>query len=281
MKGKWTLCLPICLLMLAPMAQAGTKEEIMRVQSDILALKDQFREFDKSNSEKMDGLKSLVVQLNDQVAKSGLILDRIAKALESQASGSRSTDQALLQEIRALSVKIDDAATRISALAQQIADLKVQAKSMNEGGPSRSGGLSEDSIYGQAYNDYVQGNLDQAIQGFTAYGTSYPNGKMAAIAQLSLGDAYSRVGKLPQAITAFTRVITDYPGAEQVPTAIYKRGRAELAMQESDNAIADFRDVIARFSAAPEADQAKAELQKLGVNPTKPAPAKEPRRKSR
>jgi tol-pal system protein YbgF len=280
MKGKWILCLPICLSFLAPMAQAGTKEEIMRLQSDVLALKDQFREFEKSYNERTDGLKSLVVQLNDQVAKSNLVLDRVAKTLEGQASGTRSADQALLQEIRALTAKVDDAATRISALAQQIADLKVQTKSLNESGPS-GGGRSEDSIYSQAYNDYVQGNLDVAIQGFSAYLTSFPNGKMAATAQLSVGDAYTRVGKLPQAIAAFTRVITDYPGADQVPSAIFKRGRAELAMRESDNAIADFKDIITRFPTAPESDQAKAELQRLGVNLTKPAPAKEPRRKSR
>jgi tol-pal system protein YbgF len=280
MKGKWILCLPICVSFLAPMAQAGTKEEIMRLQNDVLALKDQFREFEKSYNEKNDGLKSLVVQLNDQVAKSTLLLDRVAKTLEGQASGTRASDQALLQEIRNLAAKVDDAATRISALAQQIADLKVQSKSLNESRPS-SAELSEDSIYGQAYNDYVQGNLDMAIQGFSAYLASFPNGKMAANAQLSVGDAYTRVGKLPQAIAAFTRVITDYPGADQVPSAIFKRARAELAMKESDNAIADFKDIITRFPTAPESDQAKAELQKLGVNITKPAPAKVPRRKTR
>jgi tol-pal system protein YbgF len=279
MKGKSILCLALLFSSVAPLARAGTKEEIMRLQSDVLALRDQFREFEKANTEKTDGLKSLIVQLNDQVAKSTLILDRIERALESQNSGTRSNDQALLQEIRNLSGKIDDASTRISALAQQILDLKVQTKSLNES-PSGAG-LSEDSSYGQAYNDYVQGNLDLAIQGFSTYLTNFPNGKMAALAQLSIGDAFTRVGKPQQAIAAFTRVITDYPGADQVPGALYKRGRAELSMKESDNAIADFKDVIARFPASPEADQAKAALQELGVNPTKPVPAKELRRKSR
>jgi tol-pal system protein YbgF len=279
MKGKWILCLVILFPLVTPRARAGTKEEIMRLQSDVLALKDQFREFEKSNAEKTDGLKSLIVQLNDQVAKSTLILDRIQRTLENQNSGARSNDQALVQEIRTLSGKIDDASTRIAALTQQILDLKVQTKSLNES--QSGGGLSEDSSYGQAYNDYVQGNLDLAIQGFTSYLTNFPNGKMAALAQLSIGDAFTRVGKPQQAIAAFTRVITDYPGADQVPSAIYKRGRAELSMKESDNAIADFKDVIERFPASPEADQAKAALQELGVNPTKTAPAKQPRRRSR
>ena len=97
----------------------------MRLQSDVLALQTQFREFEKTFTEKTDGLKSLVVQLNDQVAKSNVLLERVSKTLESQASGSRATDQTLTEEIRKLSARLDDTVTGISVLAQQIADLKV------------------------------------------------------------------------------------------------------------------------------------------------------------
>jgi tol-pal system protein YbgF len=280
MKRNIVLCVLISLLCALSTATAGTKEEIMRLQSDVLQLQNQIRDFEKAFQDKTDGLKSLVVQLNDQVAKSNMYLERVSKTLESQASGAQSTDEKLLQEIRALSGKIDDFGTRISAMAQQISDLKIQSKSLNEGG-TPGGVPSEDSLYNQAYNDYVAGNLDLALQGFNAYMSSYPNGKMAAVVQMYIGDYYSRQGKLPQAITAFTRVISDYPGAEQVPGALYKRGRAELAQQESDNAIADFKDIIERFPASPEAELAKSQLRDLGVNPNKPAPAKEQRRKSR
>ena len=53
-----------------PSALAGTKEELVRLQSDVLALQNQIREFDKNYNERLEGLKSLVVQLNDQVARS-------------------------------------------------------------------------------------------------------------------------------------------------------------------------------------------------------------------
>jgi len=162
-----------------------------------------------------------------------------------------------------------------------VADLKVQAKPTQGGIPGS--GLSEDSLYSQAWNDYVQGNLDLAIQEFSAYLSNYPGGQKAAAVQFYLGDAYSSPSqnKLPQAIAAFTRVINDYPGADQVPAALLRRGKAELAMKETDNAIADFKDIIARFPAAPESDLAKEQLRNLGISTTKPAPAKETRRKSR
>jgi tol-pal system protein YbgF len=280
MKRIPIFCLSACLLFFLPLAQAGTKEEIMRLQSDVLALQNQIREFEKSFNERTDGLKSLVVQLNDQVAKSNLILDRVSKTLETQAAGTRSNDQALLQEIRTLSGKMDDAATRISALAQQVSDLKIQAKPMAPEGTA--GGMgTQQSVYDQAYSDYVQGSFELAIQGFTDYLRNNPGGEKTPAAYFYLGDAYSIQSKIPQAIAAFTRVINDYPESEQLASALFKRARAELAIKESDTAIADFRAVIEKFPTAPEAERAKDELRKLGVSTTKPAPAKDTRRKSR
>jgi tol-pal system protein YbgF len=276
MRQNTIFCVLMCLLVAGSSVRAGTKEEIMRLQSDVLALQTQFREFEKTFTEKTDGLKSLVVQLNDQVAKSNVLLERVSKTLESQASGSRATDQTLTEEIRKLSARLDDTVTGISVLAQQIADLKVQAKPL---APSTAG-QSIQSVFDQAYLDYVNGNYDLAVQGFAAYLSSDPGGEKAPAAHFYVGDSYSRLGKLQEAIAAFTRVINDYPQSPQVASALFKRGRAELAMKESDNAIADFRAVIEKFPEAPEAEPAKEELRKMGVSQKKPA-APATRRKTR
>ena len=67
-----------------PSVLAGTKEELVRLQSDVLALQNQIREFDKNYNERLEGLKSLVVQLNDQVARSQVVLDRYRKRLRTR-----------------------------------------------------------------------------------------------------------------------------------------------------------------------------------------------------
>lgn len=278
MKQKINLCLLIAFLVALPSLQAGTKEEMLRLQSDVLALQNQIREFEKTFNERTDGLKSLVVQLNDQVAKSNIILDRVSTTLQNQASGVRSADQALLQEIRALSGKMDEAATRISALAQQLNELKVQSKPFNKE-ESTGAGVSPDTMYNQAFSDLVQGNLDLAIQEFNSYLDSYPGGDKAAAALCNVGEAYRNQSKPREAIYAFTRVINNYPGTDSVASALYKRGMVELSMQESDNAIADFKNIVQKFPTAPESELAKDQLQKLGVGAAKPA--KETRRKTR
>jgi tol-pal system protein YbgF len=278
MKHKIGIFLLSVVWAVIPSAQAGTKEELVRLQSDVLALQNQVREFDKNYNERLEGLKSLVVQLNDQVAKSDVTLGKISTAIESQASGIHSADQTLLQEIRTLSGKMDDASTRISVLAQQLAELKLQSKPLAQPGLA-SGDLSPESIYDRASGDLVRGNYDLAVQGFASYLNSSPGGGKAANAQYGIGEAYYYQSKMQPAIAAYTRILTDYPDSELCASALYKRAKAELAQKESENAIADLREIIERYPSSSEASLAKTELQSLGVKLIKPA--KDVRKKAR
>jgi tol-pal system protein YbgF len=257
-------------------AHAGTKEEIMRLQSDVLALQNQIRAMEKTFGDQMEALKSLVVQLNDQVGRTSLLTGRISSTLESQTSGGNQANQAFLQEIRNLSTKLDDASTRISALAQQVADIKVQANPISPsplqpiGMDASTGTLSLDAAFSQAYNDLVQGNFEMALQEFAAFARNYPGSDKADDAQYYIGEVYLSQNKFPLAIAAFTKVLTDYPTGDKIPTALFKRGKAELAQQEKENATADFKAVIQRYSSSPEAALAKVELENLGIGPASP-----------
>ncbi|PYV06531.1 MAG: tol-pal system protein YbgF [Acidobacteria bacterium] len=266
-------------------AQGGTKEEIQRLQSDVLALQNQMRLLDKNVTEGMNSLKTLASQLTDQVGKSNQILSQMSSTLEKQASGAKFTNESLLQEVRNLGAKIDDAGTRISALAQQISEMKTQAKEItprrfqSPGGDSGPLAMSSDTIFYQAYNDLVQGNLDLAIQGFTSFVTNFPASEKADDAQYYIGEAYYNDNKLPQAVAAFTKVVNDFPKGDKVASALYKRALAELAMKEKDNAIEDFKVVVQKFSSSPEAALAKSQLDGLGVDLSKPSKVGSARRK--
>ncbi|NWG12212.1 MAG: tol-pal system protein YbgF [Acidobacteria bacterium] len=256
----------------ASTATAGTKEELVRLQNDVLTLQNQMRLFEKTFNEQIQGLRSLVVQLNDQVGTSSQVLGKVAASLETRSEDSRSDSQVILQEIRDLRLKVDDTATGVAALARQISELKIQSKALTErtyqsaaGDPSTLA-LSADNIFNEAFNDLVQGNFDMAIEGFGAYIKSFPSSEKADDAQYNIGEAYYNSRRLPQAIAAFTRVIDEYPSGDKVASASFKRGKAELALGERDNAIEDFRTVVEKFPAAPESSLAKAELDSLGVS---------------
>lgn len=279
------LCLFLGVLVLCSTAVAGTKEEIMRLQSDVLALQNQIRMLEKTLKEQTDGLHSLVTQLNDQLGKTNQILVKISATVENQAAGDKNGNLNLLQEVRNLASKVDDSSTRISALAQQIADMKIQAKPLaarsyqSEGMEAGATPLSPDAVYNEAFNDLVQGNLDLAVEGFSAFIKNFPAHEKADDAQYNIGEAYYNSSRLAQAIAAFTRVISDYATGDKIAPAYFKRAKAELAMQERENAIADFRTVIEKYPTSPEASLSKAELDNLKVSPSKPAAKTAPARR--
>jgi tol-pal system protein YbgF len=258
---------------------SSTKEDLMRLQSDVLQLQKQVLEMGKNLNENIDGLKSLVAQLKDETAAATLALNKVSSAIESQASGVRNNDQALLQEIRALSTKTDENTTRIAALAQQMQELKIQSKALSQepqGG--QASGFSAEALYSQASQDLATGNFDLAINEFTGYLDNFPTGKMAAAAQLNIGEAYFSQKKLPQAIAAFTRVMENYSNSDKVAPALYKRGLAKLSLQQTEDAIADFNGVLKLFPTSAESDLAKIQLQSLGSGTAK---TKQPTRKTR
>lgn len=264
MKGKNYFGLLIALIVMVPSTYAGTKEELVRLQVDVTTLRNQIQELEKTFSEQIAGLKSLTVQLNDQVAKSNLILDRISNTLESQTAEAQSADQMLLQEVHNLSQKMDETATRVSAMAQQLSELKVQSRPFSQVSAFGSG-LPPQDLFDQAEGDFVEGNVDLAIQGFTAYLSNYPGGDLAAAALCRIGDAYSHQNMLPQAITAFTRVINEYPDSDKVSSALYKRANALLSMEESDKATEDLKNIVINYPDTSDSELAKGVLKKLGV----------------
>lgn len=258
----FSLFVVLCLA-LSIAAQAGTKEELMRLQNDVITLQNQFREFERILNENNSGLKSLVEQLNDQVAKANLLLDKVVASLQEQAATQNSADSAVVPEIRALSGKIDEMIPILSAISNQVSELKVQSKPIHQILPTDVS--SSDATFNQALNDLIAGDSDVAIEGFNAYLKFFPSGDKADSAKYYIGEAHYNMKRYPQAIESFTQIIEESSDLGRVASALYKRGKSALAIDMRDSAIGDFNQVIRRFPEAPEASLSKAELQTLGV----------------
>lgn len=246
----------------ASLLHAGTKEELQRLQKDVGTLQDQIRIFEQTlneNNTALAGIKSLVEQLNDQVAKSSMLLDKVSVTIEQQATGNRSKEDEITQKIQSLSFQIDEMATSIAALARQVSDLKVQSRPVNP--PVES----ELSVFNQAFYNLLDENYDLAIEGFNTYLTQFPSGEKATDALFNIGVAYYYMNQHQQAIKTFTQLIEENADSDKIANALYKRGEAHLGNQDSEKAAEDFKAVIARFPDSPEAASSKARLQDLGV----------------
>lgn len=263
-------CLALLLVLVASpsWALAGTKEEIVRLQSDVLQLQEQIRLLQKSTDERGEVLKSLLEQLNDQIAKSNLAMENLSQALGAQKAEAGTAVSALRQEIQKLSVKLDDTNNRIAGLYQKVEDSQVKASALRNlpsGSAQGSVGVEPDQVYSQAYNDYLMGNYDLAITGFQDFLTNYPNSEYADNAMHYLGVCYFEQGRYEQAIQAFDQVINLYPKGDKTPVAYFKKAAAYQALLKNNEAVDTWKKLYTLFPDSQEAKLAAQELEKLGV----------------
>src|SRR2546428_1889540 len=264
-------------------ALAGTKEELIRLQSDVLQLTNQIQLLQKSVSENDAILKTLLEQLSDRVAGLKVSLDNLNQTLKQDLQNSHAdsklvTDQ-LAQAIQTLSAKLDDTNSRIGTLSQKLEEGKAatQSKLNVLTGASNTGAnvnVPPDQMYSSAYNDYLLGNYDLAIQAFRDYLQRFPNSELSDDAMYYIGVSYFDQKKYDQAVQAFEQLIQLYPKGNKVSTAHFKKAMVLQAMQKTADAIAELQYVHTNFPDSSEANLAEQELGRMGVTPAPPAPVR-------
>ena len=245
---------------------AGTKEEIIRLQSDVLQLQSQMRLVQNSVDESGAILKSLLEQLNDQIATTNLRMEGLAQALKSQGTEVGTSVTLLQQELRSLSVKWDDTNTRIAALQQKLQENQLQVQSLRQGPTAVEGASMEpDQVYSAVYNDYLMGNYDLAIAGFQDFLVNFPDSEYADNASYYLGVCFYEKKRFEPAIQAFDQVINLYPKGDKTPPAYYKKALALEQMQKNTEAIETLKKLVTIFPDSQEAKMADQELTNLDV----------------
>ncbi|GEM_PF-667126 len=276
---KKSLVLLGVFLLATPLAAlAGTKEEIIRLQSDILQLQEQIRLIQKGMDENSGVLKSLLEQLNDQIAKSNMVMENLNQSLVNQKADAANVASQVKQEIQKLSLKLDDTNNRVAGVYQKLEENQVKTASMRAAPPGAEAGagLEPDQVYNQAYNDYLMGNFDLAITGFQDFVTNYPNNEYSDNALHYLGVAFMEQGRFEQAIQAFDQVINLHPKGDKTPVAFYKKALAYQDLQKNEESIDTLRKLITLYPESQEAKLAAQELEKLGVAVQEAPPARTP-----
>jgi tol-pal system protein YbgF len=123
--------------------------------------------------------------------------------------------------------------------------------------------ISPQRMYDNAYNDYMGGQFDLAIQGFNAYIASFPKSDKADDAQLNIGNAYYAAGKYREAADALQKVISNYPQSDVLPVAYYKMGLTYTELKQVDLARRAFETVMQKYPSSPENFLAKQRLDGL------------------
>lgn len=269
---RYRFILSLFLLAAGSWAHAGTKEEIIRLQSDILDTQKRIHELQKSSDANARDIKTLLEQVNEQLAKTNSTLAAIKDGLPGQQADLKLAVDSLLKETRVLSEKLEDTNSRISTLSQQVSASKIQIEEAGKKGANPV--ASPSTVFNTALNDYNRGAYDLALQGFQNYLSNYKGTELAADAQYYVGECLYNLNRFDEAVVAFNQVINSYPNSSRLLAAYLKKGLALMELNRRPDAIEQFKLLVLRYPDTQEANIAKQKLELLGAKPERSAPSR-------
>lgn len=258
-------------------AGAGTKEQLIQLQTTVQLLQDNIARMQQSFDERMGVIKDLITQQTDNVNRMSGTVDNLQKALQQQNTDSAAKVDQVSGQVQALHDSVDELKARLAKVSKQLDDIQAaQTNIVNPaggtpGGPAGTTGTPANSapppdvLYNTALSDFNAGKNDLAAQELAQFLQVYGNNDLAGNAQFYLGEIDYRRGNFQAAIQDYNKVLDQYPGGNKGAAAQLKKGFALLELGQKDAGVKELQSLVSRYPKSPEAVQAKDKLNKLGV----------------
>lgn len=192
--------------------------------------------------------------------------------LKAQAD-ARADLVSLASQVEELKGKLESTNLRLGEVSQQLAatlqELRARPLAPPEDAAAAAPAPPADdpkALYEAAYNDYLRGNYETALQAFQEYLATFPDTDLADNAVYWIGESHYRQRRYRQAIEQFDRVIQRYPKSDKVASAWLKRGYSHLELGERQQGVLNLRHVAREFPAGDEANLARQRLREMGVD---------------
>ncbi|OYV93170.1 MAG: tol-pal system protein YbgF [Acidobacteria bacterium 21-70-11] len=246
--------------------------DITLLHREITDVSRQVENLGKQSSGKQD-LQAMSTKLSDQnteVLKSNADIQLELRQLRDQIQALQSNLDATNQRFGSLSAEL--AATR-DKLAAAAASTPPPTQPGPPGTAPAAGqipaqpaaALQPAQLYNAAYEDYLRGNFDLAIQGFSEYAKRYPTTDLADNALYWIGECYYSKKQFKEAIDAFTQLINTYKTSDKAAAALLKKGLAYLELGDRSQAVINLQYVLYEHPGTKEAELARSRLAALGV----------------
>jgi tol-pal system protein YbgF len=268
---------------------AGTKEQLIQLQTTVQILQDNIAKMQQSFDERMGVMRDMVTQQTDSVNKMGNTIDILSKALQQQNNDSAGKVDQLSGQVQSLHDAVDELKARLAKVGKQLDDLQgtvnnIQAPPAAQPGatpantqPAQNQAPPADVLYNDALRDFNAGKNDLALQEFNQYLQVYGNTDLAGNAQFYVGEIEYRAGDFQSAIKDYNKVLDQFPGGNKNAAAQLKKGFAFIEVGQRDAGIQELRSLLNRYPKSPEAIQARDRLNRLGAagaasRPGRPSP---------
>jgi len=208
-------------------------------------------------------------------ALSRKLADQNGQVLKSNADIQVELQQ-LRDQIQALQANLDATNQRLASLSSDLAATRERLAGGTAAAAGAAGGVAGAAaaaaqptepaqLYNSAYEDYLRGNFDLAIQGFSEYTKRYPTTDLAANASYWVGECYYSKKQYKEAIDAFTTLLNTYKSSDKAGAALLKKGFAYLELGDRSQGVINLQYVIYEHPGSKEAELARSRLAALGV----------------
>ncbi|MBZ5522699.1 MAG: tetratricopeptide repeat protein [Acidobacteriia bacterium] len=268
------LALAFFAVLMTQPASAGTKEQLIQLQTTVQILQDNMAKMQQSFDERMGVMKDLITQQTDNVNKMTTTIQNLQKTLQQQSNDSGGKVDQVQGQIQSLHDTVDELKARLVKVGKQLDDIQSAQQTINAtaaqtqppgGGSAQNQAPPPDQLYSSGLSDFNAGKNDLASQEFAQFIQVYGTNDLAGNAQFYLGEIDYRKGNYQAAVQDYNKVLDQYPGGNKAAAAQLKKGFALLELNQREAGVKELRSLMARFPKSPEAVQARERLNRLGA----------------
>ena len=275
----------------APVRAESTKDTVVALQTQVQQLMDAVQRLQSTLDSKFGVLQHLVEQTADNANRVMASMDALQKKINAESEATNGKLDTTSGQIQSLNDSVDELKSRMTKLDKTIQDLQGQLQNLQnpptgmpgqggappattsgtgtgtpEGGPGGGQAPPLQETYQAALRDYNTARYDVAAGEFKDVLTYYPQDDLAGNAQFYLGEISYKQGDYAGAVKAYNAVLEGFSGSTKAPAAQLHKGQALIKTGKRDAGIREFRALIQRHPQTPEATQARAILNGMGVH---------------
>ena len=272
-------------LALTSAGQDKSKKTYELIYQDVQVLKDQVQDLRARLDRSAEEIRAIREQMK-------IIADLVRQSLADQAAikddvrAVPAQYQDLLRRIDLLSLDIQKLSADVAAArpaeprpgeaspAKTAAEAAARKKPEAKPGPAAAqpqsqppappaSNVSPSEAYRMAYNDYLKGNYDLAIESFKLYRQQFGDSPLADNALYWIGECRFSQKKYEEAVDDFDEVILTYPQGDKVAAAYLKKGMSYMELGKKVEALAAFKLLISKYPLQEESKIAEGKIKEL------------------
>ena len=286
----------VMLLASAPAPARAASKEIIELQTQVQQLLDMVQRLQSTLDSRFSVVQHLAEQTADNANQMTAAVDALQKKIQAQSDAGNGKLDTVSGQVQSLNDSVDELKSRISKLDKTVQELQTQLQNIqtppaaaplaapgadqnapqsNAGAPSpvlpaavapastQAPPLKE--TYQAGLRDYNAARYDVAAGEFEDVIHYYPLDDLTGNAQFYLGEIAYRQQNYAEAVKRYNTVLEGFSGSSKAPAAQLRKGYALLLEGKKEAGIHELRQLIQRHPQTPEAAQARAKLNGLGV----------------